>query len=129
MNRLLCIILCLASLACNKPDTPETFSAQVHANQTIAYRFEIKPGEPSLPDQGFSLIKPSGEIDLQRLHRLKKRQAVLDQSQIKKLESAVYGNHPNIHGEQSSKHDFISLARLCDEIGIGMTHGSAEDQI
>lgn len=169
MTRLLCIILCLAALACNKQDTPETSSTRVHANQIIAYRFEIKPGDPSLPDHGFSLIQPSGKIDLGLLQRLKKKEAVLDQTQIKKLETAVYGNHPvfqsaacydphhifvyydsnghvgkaievcfgctkiiahpEISSEQSSKHDFISLARLCDEIGIGMTQGSAEDQI
>lgn len=36
---------------------------------------------------------------------------------------------PQIEEPQWGKHDFRKLARICDEIGIGMSSGSAEDQI
>jgi hypothetical protein len=36
---------------------------------------------------------------------------------------------PELQETQWSKHDFRSLARLCDEIGIGMTSRTAEDLI
>jgi hypothetical protein len=37
--------------------------------------------------------------------------------------------HPEISEQQWSRHDFRELARICDEAGIGMESGTAEDQI
>lgn len=36
---------------------------------------------------------------------------------------------PEIKESQVWRHDFRELARICDEVGIGMTSGTAEDQI
>ncbi len=36
---------------------------------------------------------------------------------------------PQIEKPQWCRHDFRELARICEEAGIGMTSGSAEDQI
>lgn len=38
-------------------------------------------------------------------------------------------SQPQIEESQWGRHDFRELARLCDEVGIGMNSGTAEDQI